>query len=304
MSLALLGCGTVGTTLGLRLRKAGYPLRIHDTERCNATRLIEAGAEWVAELSSLALGCGLIVSALPGPRELEATLLGGGGPWGAAAPRTIHVETSTVGPDFVRRLATAARSHDVRLLDGPISRGAAGNAGATLVMFAAGDANYFDLARPALEVMVERIVFCGSVGQGQIAKLVNNLVTHSLTVLVGEALALGVRAGASLDILHSALHHGTGYTRLLDEMLPASALRGDWRAGLKLDLARKDLDLAVDLATEHDVRLTAIDSVQDLYGEAARRGWGELSAHAVIRLIEESFGVELRSQIFQAITPP
>ena len=65
-------------------------------------------------------------------------------------------------------------------------------------MFAAGDANYFDLARPALEAMVERIVFCGGVGQGQVAKLVNNLLAHSLTVLVEEAPALGVRSGASI----------------------------------------------------------------------------------------------------------
>jgi len=79
--------------------------------------------------------------------------------------------------------------------------------------------------------------------------------------------------------------------------------RGDWRPGLRLDLAEKDLGLAAELAQEHGMELTAIDEVRALYARAMARGWGGLTSHAVIRLIEEAAGVELRSSIFQALAP-
>ncbi len=77
-------------------------------------------------------------------------------------------------------------------------------------MWVGGSADYYDLARPLLEVLVDRVVYCGGVGHGQVTKLLNNLIAHSLIVIVGEALTLGVKSGLSLDVMHTALQEGTG----------------------------------------------------------------------------------------------
>ena len=170
-------------------------------------------------------------------------------------------------------------------------------------MFAGADGDDFDEVRHLLESMVDRVLYCGGVGKGQVTKLINNLVTEVMTVVVGEALALGVRSGASIDLLRSALHEGTAQTRLLDEMLPMTVFRGDWRPGFRLDLAEKDLGLAVELAQEQGMTLTAIDEVVGLYRQAMAKGWSSLSSHTVVRLIEEAARVELRSPIFQGLAP-
>ena len=300
--VGLIGCGVLGRTLGVRLLRRGYGLAVHDKSPERAAPLLAEGAVWVENPSALASGAVLIISALPNPEDSESVALAGE-LWSRAARGLFHLEAATVGVSSVRRLSSAASRKGIHYLDGPISRGAASEQGFRLVMFVGADGDQFDMARPLLEAMADRVFYCGGVGKGQVTKLINNLVTQAMTVVLGDALAMGVRAGASVDLLRSALHEATAQTRLLDEMLPASVFRGDWRPGLRLDLAEKDLGLAVELAQEHGMELTAIDEIRGLYREAMSRGWSGLSAHAVVRLIEEAAGVELRSPIFQALDP-
>jgi len=300
MLVGLVGCGALGCALAGRLLRAGHSVTVHDRERARAASLLELGARWADRSADLAAASEIFVSALPHPEDVESVFLGDGSPWKAAAPRTLHLETSTVGLGCTHRLAEAAATSAIRFLDAPVSRGRIREDGMELVAWVGSAADALDCARPALEAMTDRVVYCGGVGHGQITKLLNNLIAHSLTVIASEALALGVKAGASLELLAGALQHGTGQNRVLDELLPGSVFRGDWRPGLRLDLAIKDLGLASDLAQRHDVPLQALDRLRDLYERASRRGWDDLSAHAVVRLIEEASGVELR---FAGATP-
>jgi 3-hydroxyisobutyrate dehydrogenase-like beta-hydroxyacid dehydrogenase len=298
LKLGLVGCGTVGRRIGARALDSGHALRVHDRNEDRAAALRGAGAEWAESPAELAVGCDVLVSALPGPSDVEAVLLGPDGLWSKAAPRTLHVELSTVGLACIRRLGEAAAPRKIRLLDCPLSRGTASDRGAELVLWVGGHVDHFDLARPVLTSLADRVMYCGALGQGQVAKLVNNLVTHALTVVIGDALVMGVRAGGSLELLRAALHDGTGQTRLLDELLPASVFRGDWQPGLRMLLAEKDLRLAAELAAETGVDITALDAIRDAYRRGIAAGWGDLTMYAVIRLAEEAAGVQLRSPIF------
>lgn len=297
MRVGLVGCGVVGRTLGVRLLRACHDLAVHDVERGHAAPLLERGARWAPTPASLGADRELTITALPGPDDSTAALLGEDGLWAEAPRGVIHVETSTVGPDCARRLAGEARSREIGFLDGPISRGALTESGARLTMWVAGNADTYDRARPVLDGLVDEITFCGGVGSGQVTKLVNNLVTQSLAVLLGEALTLGVCGGVPLEVLRSALHRGTAQNRLLDEMLPFSAFQGDWKPGLRVDLALKDLRLATELARSQGVDTALADVALARYAEAMERGWEGISAHAVLRLAEERAGVELRSAL-------
>lgn len=302
MKLGLIGCGTVGSRIGARAVAAGHALRVHDHKKTNAASLLDAGAAWADSAADLAAGCDVLLSALPGPAEVEDALLGERGAWSSAAPRVIHVELSTVGLACIRRLGEAATKRKIRLLDSPLSRGAATERGAEIVLWVGGNADHFDLARPVLASLADRVMYCGPLGQGQVAKLVNNLVTHVLTVVIGDALVMGVRAGGTVEMLHAALHEGTGQTRLLDELLPASVFRGDWRPGLRMTLAEKDLRLVAELADETGVDITGLGAIRDAYRRGIDAGWGDLTMYAVIRRAEEAAGVELRSEIFRNLS--
>ena len=295
MLVGLVGCGIVGTHLGTRLLRAGHTLKVHDIDATRAESLLAAGATWAALPRTAGEGCGLTIGALPGPDEDRAVLLGDDGLWAAAEEGLVHLDCSTVGPDCARRLAKKARARKVRYLDAPISRGALTERGPLLVMWIGGDADLFDEFRPLLETLADRLSWCGGVGHAQITKLINNLVTQSLAVTLGEALTLGVRAGVQLESLRGALRQGTAQNRLLDEMLPFSAFRDEWRPGLRLDLAAKDLGLATDLAAEHGLKLPLTKRVVKEYQRALEQGWAGSSCHSVLKLAEERAGVTLRS---------
>jgi 2-hydroxy-3-oxopropionate reductase len=301
MRVGLVGCGTVGTRIGTRLIARGRTLWVHDRTKAKAASLLGAGAEWAETPARLAEGCDFLISALPGPDEVEAVLLGAGGLWSTASPRIVHADVSTVGLACIRRLGEAAVERKIRLLDCPLSRGGASERGTEVVLWVGGNVDHFALARPVLADFAERITYCGGLGQGQLAKLVNNLVTHVLTVVIGDALVMGVRAGGSVDLLRAALHDGTAQSRLLDELLPASVFRGDWRPGLQLTLAEKDLRLVAELAAEVGVEITALDAIREVYRRAEEKGWGGLTMYAVIRLAEEAAGTSLRSPIFERL---
>ena len=212
--VGLAGCGTLGRSLGRRLLGTGASAVVFDHHPEAAQPLLEAGAVWAASPAELASRCSRIVSCLPGPAEVEAIAAGPDGLWAHAAPQTIHVETSTVGPACMRRLLPRASACGIRHIDCPVSRGAlreteGGDSRiepAELVLWVGANADHLDLARPLLERLGDRIVYCGGVGLGQTTKIVNNLIAHVLIVLVGEALILGVRGGASLELLQNSLH--------------------------------------------------------------------------------------------------
>lgn len=294
MRTGLVGCGVLGARLGMRLLRAGHSLTVHDREEERAKVLLDAGAVMADSPYAVGRQCEMLITSLPGPAEVESVVLGDEGLWAGAAPKTLHLETSTIGLDCTRRLAREAASRKIRFLDGPVSGGTKEDGSPHIVLWIGGDADYFDLARPVLDVLADHITYCGGVGHGQITKLVNNLVTQSMTVILGEALSLGVKSGVQLEVLCAALHHGTAQSRLLDEMLPLSLFRGDWTPGLRLDLALKDLRLAGELAREAGVGLPVNDLATTFYEQAEGKGLGELSAHAVARLIEEAHGVQLR----------
>lgn len=244
------------------------------------------------------------MSCLPRPRDVERTTLGPDGLFARAERGTVYVETSTVGPDCIRRLAEVAKPAGIRIVDAPVSRGRLRDRNPEdpeLVLWIGAPVDPFDLARPVLDVLGDRVVYCGGVGAGQITKLVNNLIAGALLGIVGEALALGVRAGANLDALSTALQHGTAQNRILDELFPATLFQGDFRPGLRLDLARKDLELAERLAAEHGLELASAGPVRELFDEAAARGWEDRTAHVVVRLIEERTGARLRSMTAQPL---
>ena len=302
--VGLIGCGVVGSELGMRRLRSGFELRVHEKHREKAEALLAAGAVWADRPTELGEHSEVLVSSLPGPGDVLEALLGPDGAWSAALPKTLHVDTSTIGVACARMLAGEATRRRIRYLDSPLSAAEAREEGPALTLFVGGHADYFDLARPLLHTMAEHVHFVGgSPGFGQVVKLVNNLASQAMTVALADALAIGVKAGVPIELLRAALHDGTAQCRLLDELLTVSVLRGDWRPGLRLDLALKDLALVSELSRETGAEAWLLARVREVHERALERGWGDASEHVVFQLKEESAGVSFRSPVFEQVRP-
>ncbi len=294
MRFGMIGTGVVGREFGRRLLAAGRPLTVLD--RCNeaSATLFERGASPASSPRALAAQCDIVLTCLPGPKELDEVCSGPDGFYADARAGLVHVETSTIGVDATRELAAHAAASGVEYVDAPMSAGPRQGEHLELTLFVGARTLAFVKLKAELEILAEHVVLCGPPGNGQTVKLINNYVTLSMLEPLGEALCLGVKAGVPLDVLRLALPWGTGASRLLGEAFPYSVFAGDWRPGYRTDLAAKDMRLAAALSGEHDAPLSGIEGLLEACAALEERGLGDVSVHSIVRLAEERAGVELR----------
>jgi 3-hydroxyisobutyrate dehydrogenase-like beta-hydroxyacid dehydrogenase len=157
-----------------------------------------------------------------------------------------------------------------------------------------GDEATFQRCKPLLDAIGDHVVYCGASGAGSATKLVNNMISLSLNVLLGEALALGVRAGVELSTLVDVIQSSSGATWKLGNNYPKFLFKGNFEPGFALDLGAKDLRLGTTLAKELGMPLDVANLIEQRFVEAQARGWGKLHSDVVVKLIEERTGVELR----------
>lgn len=305
MRVGILGSGVVGRFIGRRLSEHGHELSVHDVDRSATAPLVGLGATESASPRELGASCDVVISCLPGPADLDATLEGDAGLHAAPRDGLIHVMTSTIGVAAVRRLAERSEEVGVQLIDAPLSAGPSDKGEVTLTVWVGARPSIYARLRPLLESFAPFCLLCGPVGHGQVVKLVNNVTTLGLAQILGETLCFGRKAGVPLETLRAGLTWGTAQNRLLDDHFGRSVFQGDWRPGYRVALAQKDLLLAQELAAEIDTPLDVAARLLGATDELTAHGWRDHSIHTLVRLAEKRAGVRLRLPGFEEreVTP-
>ena len=292
MRLGFIGTGHMGNPIARHLIRAGNELVVFDRRPEASANLIELGAAWGESASGVASQVEVVFTSLPGPPEVDEAVLGDEGILAGARAGTVHVDLSSNLPSSVRRLARIEASRSVTFLDAPVSGMVTGAEAGTLAVFVGGDAKAYEMVRPLLETFGGNVFHVGPVGNGNIVKLSNNLMTIASGLLVYEALALGVKAGLDAQKLYemwnvsSSSRYVQGVPRMLERQWddPSFALA----------LAAKDLGLAVEAGRELAVPLTVTAAASQLYTRAVARGLGGKSPQAVLQVVEEEAGTKIQ----------
>jgi 3-hydroxyisobutyrate dehydrogenase len=292
--LGFIGTGNMGRHMAGNLLKAGYPLTVNDARRGAAGPLVEAGATWADSPAEVAKASEVVFTSLPGPAEVDAVALGDAGILASLRPGDVFVDLSTNSPTAIRKVHAAGAERGIHVLDAPVSGGVIGAEAATLAVMVGGDKAVFERCQPMLEKIGSHVVYCGGAGNGSVTKIVNNMISLSLNLLLGEAMALGVKAGVDLATLVDVIQNSSGATRKMGSHYQHYLFQGNFEPGFALDLGAKDLRLGTNLARELGLPLDLANFVDQRFVEAQGRGWGKLGADAVVRLIEERAGLELR----------
>ena len=294
MNLGFIGLGNMGNPMAANLIKAGHKVTVHDLRREAATNLLEMGADWADAPRDTVPGNEVVFTSLPGPKEVDAVVLGEGGVLEGAREGSIYVDLSTNSPNAIRRVHQICAEKGVAVMDAPVSGGVTGAAAGSLALMVGGDEAVFNRIRPALEAMGSHVVHCGAIGAGMIVKLCNNLVSMGNGVLLAEALTMGVKAGVDLAVLADVMSNSSGASYRLTNSFCNSLFKGNTEPGFATALAAKDVRLATDLGRELGVPMDLSNLVDQRHVEALFRGWGALDSIAVAYLQEEKAGVQLR----------
>lgn len=292
--LGFIGTGNMGYHMAANLLSAGYALTVYDLRREAAEGLLRAGAKWADGVDAVAKASAVVLASLPHPASVEAVALGPRGVLANLRTGGVFVDLTTNAPATVRKVAAEGRKVGVGVLDSPVSGGVYGAQSRRLTLMVGGEPAVLERCRSVLEAISDNVVYCGASGAGAVTKIVNNVISLGVTGLVGEALMLGVKAGVDLKGLTEIIKKSSGGTWRMEHSFPKFLLKGNFAPGFAIDLALKDLQLGSELARECGLSLDYLALSEHKYVEAQKRGWGQLHSEAIVKLLEEQAGSELR----------
>ena len=296
MRIGFIGTGNIGGPMCRHvIRRSGADVVVFDLNPDAVRRCTDVGGVAAASVAAAVKDADVVLTSLPGPREVETVALGAEGIEGHARPGTVYFDLTTNSPAVARRVAAQLRTRGITMLDAPVSGGVAGAEDRTLTVMAGGDAAALEKHRGVLESFGENIVHTGDLGSGCIAKLVNNMIAFCTTAAAAEGLMLGAMAGVDPEVLERVVRHSTGDSHAF-RGLARDTLAGDWSPTFALDLAYKDLHLALELADELNVPLSLSPQVHNLMRMARAMGHGGDNATAVMRVYEKTMDTELRAR--------
>ncbi|MER1995244.1 MAG: NAD(P)-dependent oxidoreductase [Arthrobacter sp.] len=286
--IGVVGLGNMGSALVQRLLGIGTEVVVYDVRAEAVDAAVRLGATAASGPSDVGGRSDVVLSSLPGP----AIALEVAREVGAGARLHAYVETSTVGPDTVRKIAAELR---VPVVDAPLSGGPRGILSGNLTSYVSGPGAVRDqIAAWFDELCPVRIVVGEEPGVAQIAKLVNNAISLSSMAIACEAIAVGVASGVDPKTMVEAVNRGTGRNSATEHKIPASVLSGTFDFGGPVFLAEKDLELYQSLAEETGIRSPLTHSALEAFREAILKFGPHSDYTEIARVFESEVGAEIR----------
>lgn len=293
MQLGFIGVGNIGTPMCHHLLQGGHTVLVYDINASHLARMVNLGAQAASSPKAVAQACDIVFSSLPGPREVEHVALGADGIIEAARPGLIYVDLSTNFPAAAQRVCETLAARGVVMLDAPVSGGVAGAERGTLAVMVGGQRQAFETCKPLLEHFGANIYHVGTIGSGCVAKLVNNMLAFVNSVAAFEGMLLGTKAGVDPQMLHDIIQNSSGASWAMRQF-PDKIFAGDFSAGFTIDLAHKDLRLALELADELSVPLSMASLCINVMRQARAHGHGGDDLSGLMRVLEENLGMQVR----------
>ena len=303
MKIGFLGLGNMGGPMAHNLLKAGHQLTVFDLSEAAVSNLVEAGASAAPSIAALASSdVELIITMLPAAQHVKGVYLGEDGLLANVSPEVRLIDSSTIDPMSAREVAAAALANGNSMIDAPVSGGTGGATAGTLTFMVGGEQADFDIALPILQAMGKNIVHCGPSGNGQVAKVANNMLLGISMIGAAEAMNLGVSLGMDPKVLAGIINTSSGRCWSTDTYNPypgvldnAPASRG-YTGGFGTDLMLKDLGLATEAAKQARQPVVLGALAQQLYQTFSGQGNGGLDFSAIIKMYNGA--IELASRAY------
>lgn len=279
-TIAFLGLGAMGSRMAANLLAAGHKLRVYNRDRAKAKPFADQGVEVCDTPAAAAKGAEFVCSMVADDAATRAVLLGAAGAIGAAAAGTVVIDSSTNTPAMAREAAQAAAGRGVHYLDAPVSGSLAQAQARELVFMVGGGQSAFERAQPLFAAMGRLCRHMGAPGAGATIKLINNMLSGTMTAAIAEAATVAEASGIDRAAALEILGEGAAASRLLKTRLPKMFNR-DFAPQFQLELMEKDLRYFLQLAQELDRPVPLASLVRSQYQAARRGALGKLDSCAV-----------------------
>lgn len=286
-TVGFIGLGNMGGPMAKNIAKSGYSLTVFDLRGELISAIEREGATSSGSPKEVGEKSDIILTSLPSPEASESVWLGENGVIEGAKSGSIFVELSTVQPELVKKVDIRASEKNVMAIDAGVSGGVKKAEDGTLTIMAGGKKEAFDRVYPILQVIGKRIYHVGDIGSGMIVKLINNAIAHINVVAFIECIAVGLKAGIDVDTLYEVISEGTGSSTQFETRFKDRIMKGNYQAGMKLDLVYKDSMLMQELACQLGVPVFLTSVSHQVFEMGRAKGFGEMDYGILMKIWEE-----------------
>jgi len=289
--IGFIGLGNMGLPMAQNLLKAGHTVEGVDVSSTAVDKLKASGGTGVETAKSAAARADVVITMLPSGKEVREVYLGSSGIIENANAGTLLIDCSTIDVETARAVAAAAEKIGLLMLDAPVSGGVGGATAATLTFMVGGSAQAFTRAESILQKMGKTIVHAGGAGNGQAAKICNNMILGVSMIAVSEAFVLAEKLGLDHQKLFDISSKSSGQCWSMTTYcpvpgpVPTSPANRDYQAGFTAAMMLKDLKLSQDAAKNSGTKTELGANATRIYSQYVASGEASRDFSGVIRFI-------------------
>lgn len=291
--VGFIGIGTIGMPMAKNIVRGGYDVTVFDLAPTRVEEMRAFGAKAAGSIAEAVKDQDIVVTMLPDAPDVEGAALGAGGILESIGRDAIYIDMSTIDPATTRRVGERFAARGVRMIDSPVTRSVEQAITGNLALLIGGDVAVFEEVKPLLACMADTMTHCGALGNGSAMKLVNNFMSAGIVSLMSEAMAMGVKAGLTLELMIDASSKTGTRNFMLQEFLPSRAFAGNFKAGFFSRLSLKDQRLALSMAEAGGVEAPVGRTVYGLLEQTAAK-YPTDDFCSLVRIREEQAGIQLR----------
>ncbi|MFT8401770.1 MAG: NAD(P)-dependent oxidoreductase [Lentilactobacillus diolivorans] len=287
MKIGFIGTGVMGTGMINNLLKANFEVTVYNRTKQHAQTVLANGAQWQDTPAKVAEVSDVVITIVGFPKDVEKVYFGSNGIFEGATSDETLIDMTTSSPILAKKIADYGYQKGIHVLDAPVSGGDIGAKNGTLTIMVGGDAKTFDQIRPILKAMGTAITRFGDAGQGQNAKMANQIMIAGTMTGMIESLMYATKAGLDPDQMIQTINGGAAENWSMANYGPR-ILHGDLKPGFAAKHFLKDLRIALAVADQMKLSLPGTRQARDLYEKMVDQDhWGDLGTQGLIKLYEK-----------------
>jgi len=292
--IGFIGLGNMGGGMAVNLAKAGHEVMAFDLSPEAVAKAVEGGCRAADSLEAAVSGADVIVSMLPAGKHVRMVYAEPGGVFGFAQKGALMIDCSTIDVDSARAVISTAIDRSFEMIDAPVSGGVAGAAAGTLTFMCGGAAASYNRAKPFLDIMGKNVFHAGDAGNGQVAKICNNMLLGIHMIGTCEAFNLAKKLGLDAQTFYDISSTASGQNWSMTSYCPApgpvpnAPSNNNYKAGFAAAMMLKDLRLAQAVATSAKAATPLGTQSEAIYSLMEAAGKDGLDFSAVMKLLEGS----------------
>ena len=282
-NVVFIGLGVMGYPMAGYISKAGHNVTVFNRTQSKAEKWIkEFKGEKADTPAKAAAGADFIFTCVGNDNDLREVTFGESGAFKTIKKGSVYIDNTTASATIAREIYAYAKKNGFGALDAPVSGGQAGAENGALTVMIGGDQVDFDKAKDKIDCYSKKMKLLGGAGNGQLAKMVNQICIAGLVQGLSEAINFGMKAGLNMEDVIEVISKGAAQSWQMENRYK-TMIDDKFDFGFAVDWMRKDLKIAMDEAKNNCSLLPVTELVDKYYSEVQEMGGNRWDTSSLVK---------------------